>query len=130
MNKGILWIKLDKESKENLIRLVKPKFPNVFCDHTTLLYGVSSEGFEEIIGKKQEIIALENCWNDLIQAVTVQFTQYLPNKNINPHITISTINGVSPVKSNKMLVTDYNNEIIYPILKLSSVVEFCEFNSR
>ena len=130
MNKGILWIKLDKESKENLINIVRPNYPKIYCDHITLLYGVYLDNYKEFIGRNEEIIVLENNWNNFIQAVTVEIKEELPRDGISPHITISSIIGVSPVKSNNMLFGIHNNEILSQRLKLNGKIEFYEFNPK
>jgi len=129
MNKGILWIKLDKESKENLIKVVRPSYPKVYCDHVTLLYDVYLDNYKEFVGRSEEIIVLENNWNNFIQAVTVEIKEELPRDGVYPHITISSIIGVSPVKSNNMLSEIHNNETLSQRLKLNGKIEFYEFSS-
>lgn len=127
MNKGILWIKLDEESRKRLLELVGTKYQEIYCDHVTLLYNVQVDEYAGLMGKNQEVTVEENCWNDRIQAVTVKIDENLPIKNKKPHITISAKDGVPPVESNKMLMRHHNHEMLKTGQKLKGVIEFYQW---
>jgi hypothetical protein len=103
--KGILWLALDSHTFP-----VECIYNPVQHLHVTLEYGVNYESCNFLIGRKVEVIAVANCWNDKVQALRVN----LPPEydaicdNVHPHMTISTADNVRPVESNNMLSGEYN----------------------
>lgn len=101
--KGLLCILLTEDSRKRLLDKASPIYPVVYADHVTLIYpAYLSPEIQQIIGKSQIIKLRGNAYNEKIQAAVVELTD-LQSQNKFPHITISALEGVSPVESNSML---------------------------
>lgn len=73
-----------------------------------------------------EIVLIESCHNDLIQAVKVELRGIASN-NRNPHITVSAKKGVKPVESNKMFESNHMTIKFIHKPVILGVLEFKEF---
>lgn len=120
--RGILWATV-----KNPKVLPEPKYENTFHLHTTFQFNVKRDDWEDYIGMVFKGIGKWNTWNDEIQAVKVilPFPLRKISKNENPHITISAKTGVKPVKSNDMLLGDFNKELLDKEIEFE--IEFKEF---
>lgn len=121
--RGILWFVLDETSAAALRRAVAPLYPNEYCHHVTLRYGVAREEVEQFIGKKWEVVAHAVAWNDKAQACPVE-TNGLPDEYGVPHVTVSTAKGVKPFASVAMLQGEHKEESLDPTIVLAGTVEF------
>ena len=124
MNRGILW--LESSTFQSPVDL---KYNKAKHYHVTLMYNVKLEHVEYLVGNSIQCVAVENCWNDDIQALRIKFAdrnvlELCTNKV--PHMTLSHRDGVSPVKSNDMFANLYNKESIYHVMNLN--INFHQFN--
>jgi hypothetical protein len=124
--KGILWLAAKNHNLpgETIFNQAAKHF------HVTLQFGVERTEFEDLIGKEVEVTIKARCFNDRIEALSVDLPGDIRPlcKNEHPHITISMEEGVKPVESNAMLKGDYNwAPLSYT---LQTVVEFFAFNDH
>jgi hypothetical protein len=79
-----------------------PLLSNIYMHHLTIKYRPSKEEVLALeIGKEVALAIVGYIENDSVQAVVV--ASDLPCSNKVPHITVSTADGVGPMKSNKFL---------------------------
>ena len=84
--------------KENLIKKFVPKHEIVFGHHSTIAFKPGSlNGIE--VGKKSLMKIIGRAFDEKGDALLVE---NLKSNNEYPHITLSCINGVSPVYSNEL----------------------------
>jgi Fungal tRNA ligase phosphodiesterase domain len=104
MLKNIVWLKLDKESQQKLLKAFKPKFSKIGCDHITLDWNTDLEYWKKFEGKKYELEVNKITNDEVIQAIPVNL-ETLEVKSINkiPHITVSREPQAHPFHSNTML---------------------------
>jgi len=130
-NKGIVWIKLDSESKRDLIVAAGQAYPKLFADHVTLAFEVFKGEFMEIMDKKVTFVATEVVQNGKIQAARVSLPEWVKSRNNMPHITISSMEGVPPKMSNEMFESGiFEARSLGDGLELAGTIEFFEFKSR
>jgi hypothetical protein len=120
---------LGDESRKKLLASIIPIYDNTYADHVTLMYGDlrnwKSLGYE--LGEEVDIIVDGHLAKDGVQTVTVS--------GINrdggiPHITISTKEGVKPVKSNDILKSDTPEDINPPIVLKAKIGFFTKNRER
>lgn len=96
--KGILWaVLLSPLSVEKKYVVGEPH-------HITLQFGVERDKWEEYIGRQIDAYIEYEAWDDDIQALKVRIPSDIPCQNANPHISVSWRDGISPVRSNDMLL--------------------------
>ena len=121
--KGILWAVLLQDPPVS--RLYSEGSPH----HITLQYDVEKADWERYIGRLITVQCTALCSNERIQALKVKLPWLsVPCANRNPHITVSWIEGASPVESNQMLV---NPTVIERVnFSLTTEIEFYEFKDK
>jgi len=122
MNNGILW--LESFTFQSPVEL---KYNKAKHFHVTLQYDVDFETVKHLVDYKCNCVAIENCWNDDIQALKIILPYEIPvvcNNKV-PHMTLSHKNGISPVKSNDMFANVHNKEQIFYDMNL--YIKFHEF---
>jgi hypothetical protein len=120
---GILWLRLDADSKELLQKLYPHKYPAEYYHHVTLVFGTTRELLRHPIGTLATVRAYAHAHNADIEAVRVE-TDGLPDTYGVPHITLSAQPGVGPFRSVAMLQGDHQEEPIDPPLELKGDLEF------
>ncbi len=123
---GILWLKLDGASKGELQKAYPPRYPNIFYDHVTLIFGAHQEAVNHMIGKNALAHVLVHAYNDRVEAVRVN-THGLPDMYGVPHITLSAQEGVEPFESVAMLQSEHHEEPVDPPVELDGTIEFIPF---
>lgn len=118
--RGILWAVLQEPIA------VLPIFPHGTAHHITLFYDVRRADWEHLIGVEFEATAIANIFNKDIQAIAVLMPDEIPHK-ARPHITVSRREGIDPVASNHLLVSDRDRVITPFTQKLKCKIEFFEF---
>jgi hypothetical protein len=90
--------------RETLLGLFPPAFPDVYCRHVTLAYGVPQDHLVD--DREREVLCYAYHRDDYTDAilVLVDGRQYQPDRPGDKwrrpfHITLSTVAGVSPVKA-------------------------------
>ncbi len=130
-NRGIIWIKLSENSKNDLVWFVGQEFPVLYADHVTLAFKVFESDYADMVGKRVDFVATEADKNGDIQAVRVRLPDWIKGENRIPHITVSAREGVPPNNSNQMYQTgQFEARSLVDGLELTGVVEFFEFNNR
>lgn len=110
-NRGIFWLSL-----ENQTLPVSPIFDRIAQHfHVTLQHNV--EMTEEIAEWIDEIVQVEVvsiCNNERIQALRVNLPEEIRAlcHRQHPHMTISMMQGVAPVESNRMLDADHDTNAV------------------
>ena len=96
---------LDDSSRSRLLRDFPPKHPNVYADHVTLVFRPKeSEVAQFDMGEKVEIEVVGYAEDERGSAVTIRLPPGLKRlSQRDPHVTISTANGVKPFYSNKLI---------------------------
>jgi hypothetical protein len=105
MDKTIYWaVLLNNESKIELLSSKPPVHPNVYAEHTTIVFKPTAEQdqeLEERLGEDVRLVAIGTAEDDKGDAVVVSGVKRYDDKT--PHITISCANGVKPFYSNKLI---------------------------
>lgn len=115
---------LDEASRKSLLAFAPPKHPNVFADHITLAFGKAMEK-EYPIGLKTKVVAHAIVDDEKGQAVLCTLNLFLEKflqKDQQPHITVSCVDGVKPVYSNELISKSY--PMAYNVVTLEGVVDF------
>ena len=119
---GILWL-----APRSPIA-VPARYGNTQAQHLTLAYGVERSPYADIIGLPVTIAIVSEAWNGDNQALRAIIPSWLPCQNQNPHITISWVDGSTPVRSNLMLEGEHREEPFEAIVHC--MVEFVEWGSK
>lgn len=98
---NIIYHALFVDEPHKLRRLFKPVHPNNFYHHSTIEFKPKDASNIEM-GKKVSLPIIGRITTDKVDALLVSNPK---SKNKYPHITLSTANGVSPVKSNEAFET-------------------------
>lgn len=123
---GILWAVCDEQA---VLEAVPAAYERVFAHHVTFQYGVDlTPELEALLGTEFTATATAVAWDEDIQALVVELPTELRElcTNANPHITVSSRDGVPPVRSNDMLVGRHERRELD--LKLVLRFEFKAFN--
>lgn len=113
--KGWLAVDLDAESIQLLKSCVDFKHPRPKMEfHVTLGFGVWEEDVTSLIGTDVILVTQLNCWDDKIQALTVNGVDRLDGGVA--HITISMAEGVTAKQSNEMLKGQHQEQILELVL--------------
>jgi len=123
LDTGVLWLKLDADSKQLLQKLYPPKYSDPYYDHVTLAFGVPRESVSHLIGQAASANVYAYAHNAKVEAVRVK-TSGLPDTYGVPHITLSTQQGVEPFESVAMLKGDHQEVPINPPFELKGQTEF------
>jgi len=97
---------LDDESKRKLLSWWKSEvcqvLPVAYADHMTLRFKPSEDEVAKLaLGEEADLHVIGWAADEKGQAVLVR--SEVPSSNLNPHITVATAKGTSPVYSNKLL---------------------------
>lgn len=132
MINGILWVKLTKEARNALLELCQPKYEKTFADHVTLLYNISFDSIpDELFGSKVGIKLKQEKWDSQIQAVGVELPQNIAHMVKNAHITISSKQGVPPVRSGQLFGSEMvEARSLTGDIEIEGFIEFFEFKQR
>jgi hypothetical protein len=122
-NNGILWLKLDQDSKQLLEESYPPRYPRIFYDHVTLAFGVTRGSVSHLIGQAATVQAYAHAHNAQIEAVRIEPNE-LPDTYGVPHITLSALEGTAPFQSVAMLKAEHEESAIDPPLTLNGFLEF------
>lgn len=112
---------LTEESRAKLLQNVPPVHETVIAHHMTISYNPEQDHFDRkygrLIGQRVSLTVRAKASDNQVQAVVVEGW---PSENEFPHITISTVPGVSARLSNDLLKTGFT-----PIksFKLSAVIQ-------
>lgn len=103
---------LDDESKRKLLSWWKSEvmqvLPVIFADHMTIKFRPSEAEVAKLaLGEEATIHVIGWAADERGQAVLVRSD--VPSANQNPHITVATAKGTSPVYSNKLLGQGHTN---------------------
>jgi hypothetical protein len=123
---GVVWAAICEDS----VKRLRESIPFLFIPqkhfHLTIQYGVSSELFEDIIGREVSMLIDSYQYNDYIQAIQVSLRPSgldIYCKNQYPHITWSKCEDVASFESNEML--DDGHRISYiDDIQVQSIIEF------
>ena len=143
MAKGYLQLRLNTSSEKNLKE--KAKYPNVFCHHVTILFGVSEddEQVQQLLKVgEMSVFGKDIYMDDKAQAVSVNMLAdpvalTKEDKKLleeigkikDFHVTISTQEGVKPVYSNELLKNPSAEKEPFNQL-LKGKMEFFKFGSK
>ena len=132
MINGILWVKLTKEARNALLELCPAKHEKTVADHVTLLYNVSFVSIpDELFGSKVGIKLKQEKWDSQIQAVGVELPQNIAHMVKNAHITISSKQGVPPVRSGQLFGSEMvEARSLTGDIEIEGFIEFFEFKQR
>lgn len=134
---GILWAVIQQPAKLSDVKqqpakqqplLITPKYPLGKPHHITLQYGVNLKDWQHLVGKEFTATCLYEAWNSRIQCVAVSLPDSIPCANKHPHITVSWVNGATPIESNAMLVTKFNYQLVD--LVINCKIEFYQWKSN
>lgn len=128
-NLGILSLQLSAESKDTLRKLYPAKYPDIYCDHVTLVYGAPEEAVQYYTGKEAIASVFAYANNQQVEAVRVS-THGLPDTYGTPHITLSTKEGVAPFASVAMLKGRHDEQPLETEIDLKGTVEFIPFTKE
>lgn len=118
---GILWAVL-----QSPIAIAR-RFPNGMPHHVTLQFGVERDDWSFLVGQAFSAFLESECWNEKIQALTIELPGGIPCQNAAPHLTVSWADGVSPVESNAMLSSLHQSAPVYTTAQFK--IEFYEWKS-
>jgi len=105
---------LTEESKRKIFELVPPKFENIYADHLTIDFKPSIEQINKLkFGETVSLKIIGLSEDENAQALTVE-TNLSSNKN--PHITLSTREGIKPFYSNELIEKNGSKPLITPIV--------------
>lgn len=122
MSQGILWAVIQAPL------LIPPKYPLSSAHHITLQYGVNLEEYKHLLAKEFSATCLYEAWNGRVQCVAVKLPDYIPCTNKYPHITVSWVQGATPVESNSMLASRFNYKLVD--LVVDCKIEFFEWQHQ
>jgi hypothetical protein len=112
---------LTEASRRKLLAQVFPVHENVIAHHMTISYNPEQETYaqkyDHTIGSRVSLTVRGRASDDQVQAVLVEGW---PSENEFPHVTISTVPGVSARLSNDLLAKGFTP--IKPF-KLSAVIQ-------
>lgn len=107
---GILWaVILDP----TVLAEVASRYPVEQRHHITLQYGVEEAKWAEWIGQEFIAVAVEECWNDHIQALRIELPPHIPCNNLHPHITLSHQPDIEPKAANEMLDSSHQSQLLW-----------------
>jgi hypothetical protein len=118
---GILWAVIQSPL------LIQRRYTLGKADHITLQYGVNLEDWQHLLGVEFTATCLYEAWNSNIQCVAVSLPESIPCANLHPHITVSWKPGISPVKSNTMLASKFNYQLLN--LQVKCKIEFIKWTN-
>ncbi|KAG7380164.1 NEDD4-binding protein 2 [Phytophthora pseudosyringae] len=101
-----LGLFLDDDSQQKLLTKIPPAHPNRLADHVTLFYRPNNQYTRDAeLGAPFTIRGVEIVQNEGVQTLRVELDERLPwqIRNKIPHITLSTVDGVSASYSNDLL---------------------------
>jgi hypothetical protein len=119
---GILWAVIQSPL------LIQRRYTLGKADHITLQYGVNLEDWQHLLGVEFTATCLYEAWNSNIQCVAVKLPESIPCANPHPHITVSWKPGISPVKSNTMLASKFNYQLLN--LQVKCKIEFLKWKNN
>jgi len=124
--KGIFWLSVELP-QELIDQALYEKRPH---SHVTLQFAVERNLLQGKEGETFPVSATAIVHNDRIQAIRVDLPEDIRElcNNVNPHITLSHLDGVPPFESNAML--NDPESIITPInppIELQTEMEFFKF---
>jgi len=91
-------------NKEELMEKYPPVHPNEFYHHVTIEFKPKS--IEHLqIGEEVKMNIIGRLTNDRVDVLLVDL---LASKNPNPHITLSTAEGIKPFQSNEEIIKHLN----------------------
>lgn len=96
--------------------------------HCTLGFGVNKDEVKGLIGKEFTAKIVGNSFDSEIQALELELPESIPCGNPIPHISVSMISGVKPVKSNTMLNKKFGITTEVLSVEIPMSIEFFEFN--
>jgi hypothetical protein len=90
-----------------LVAAVTPAHEKIHAHHVTLAFGVTADAADvlDLVGREINVVAFDAVNGDGVQAIRVKLPDGIPCGNAHPHITVSTADGVPPVKSNELCAT-------------------------
>lgn len=104
-------------------------YPNGQAHHCTLQYGAEREQWDCLIGLPVTIGVTVEASNDRIQAIKVVLPNWVPCQNAHPHITVSWIDGASPIESNVMLSEPHRVKTL-DLDHVTCVIEWLEWEGK
>lgn len=117
MHDTIYWaVLIDDASKSVLTQHIKPKHPNVYLEHVTIVFKPNDEQnsvWERRLGEKIELEAIAIAADDKGEALVVDGVQ-LEDSRV-PHITVSCAEGVKPFYSNELLAKGHTHIWPFPL---------------
>jgi hypothetical protein len=111
---------LDDESKRKLLSWWKSEngdlLPVTYADHMTIQFRPSEDEVAKLsLGEEATLHVVGWAADDRGQAILVR--SEVPSSNQNPHITVATAKGTSPVYSNKLLAQQGHTKVSGPTLR-------------
>ena len=101
---------LTTKSQWELLSMFQPSHSNIHASHVTLTFEPCMSTLRNLpVGKNVKIGIVGHAENSKVQACVVELPHRYACDNKKPHITVSTIEGVSPKTANTML----QNQIIH-----------------
>lgn len=96
---------LSKMDRQRLLKAVPAAHPRVLADHMTIRYrsGTSMDPSYLPLGRTVTLKVIGVAQDHRAQVVLVQPQGVQPEEGRTPHITISTLEGVSPVYANALI---------------------------
>jgi len=122
-DRGILWLKLDTQSRARLSAAYPAKYHDTYYDHVTLLFGVLRKDVEEYIGQEAQTSGYAYVDNGYIEALRVDSGD-LPDTYGVPHITLSAESGTDPFESVAMLINDHSETPRDAPLVITGTIQF------
>jgi hypothetical protein len=108
----VIYTGLFVDDQGGLEKEFEPVHSKKFYHHVTIEFK-PKDGLEGIeVGKKQEIKVIGRVTNEEVDAIIVECSK---SGNENPHITLSVAEGISPKKSNDVIIEAKANGTVIPV---------------
>lgn len=119
-NEPVLYSAHFVDDAELLKRQFPPVHPNEYYDHCTLEFQPKYGRTGVCVGEKTELQIIGRVTDDKVDALLVSDPK---SKNKNPHITLSTAEGVKPSRSNESIMYAMEEETVQKALGVVRVTE-------
>ena len=115
---------LTTESQWKLLSEFGPTHPMLHSSHVTLHHESSKSellALQNKVGKKVQLKVTGSFFTDKVQGVAVQLPRGVLSQNKNPHVTISTNEGVPPSHSNTFLSSQLPMSLREPFVLVGTI---------
>ena len=126
VSRGIVWA----VPIHNGAPYVMPKHPIVPHSHITLAYDVELSDWSPWVGVEFPAQMISQHWNDRVHAIKFAFLDTIPFQLTVRHMTVSRIEGASPIESTRMILNSQPQAIEIDDLYRPFRIEFRKFKEN